>query len=128
VLRVTNFTIIDNNVLPITGRLELVPGCDARAVSAIAYSCGSGGNSGGNFCKAGFRFEAMADRDSHHRAQVCRQRAEQLTGLAMAESYPERRKHFLDLATVYRNAANMMEPQVTEGPTRDSDFWSSTVL
>jgi hypothetical protein len=67
----------------------------------------------------------MADRDSHRRAQACRQRAEQLTGLAMAESYPERRKYFLDLATVYRNAA---EPQVTEGATRDSDFWSSTVL
>ena len=70
----------------------------------------------------------MADRDSHRRAQACRQRAEQLTGLAMTESYPERRKHFLDRATVYRNAANMMEPQVTEGATRDSDFWSSTVL
>src|SRR5262245_12864846 len=95
----------------------------------IAYSCESGRNSGGNFCKAGFRFEAMADRDSHRRAQAaCRQRAEQLKRLAMAESYPERRKHFLDLATVYRNAANMMEPQVTDGATRDSDFWSSTVL
>jgi len=30
----------------------------------IAYSCGSGGNSGGNFCKAGFRFEAMADHQA----------------------------------------------------------------
>jgi hypothetical protein len=94
----------------------------------IAYSCGSGGNSGGNFCKAGFRFEAMADRESHHRAQACRQRAEQLKGLAMAESYPERRKHFFDLATAYRNAANMVELRVTDGATRDSDFWSSTRL
>jgi hypothetical protein len=92
----------------------------------IAYSCGSGGNSGGNFCKAGFRFEAMADRESHHRAQACRQRAEQLKGLATAEPYPERRKHFFDLATAYRNAANMV--QVTDGAARDSDFWSSTGL
>jgi hypothetical protein len=46
----------------------------------------------------------------------------------MAESYPERRKHFFDLAAAYRNAASMMEPQVTDGATRDSDFWSSTVL
>jgi hypothetical protein len=65
----------------------------------------------------------MADRESHHRAQACRQRVEQLEGLAMAESYPERRKHFFDLATVYRNAANMAEPQVTYGATRESDFW-----
>jgi hypothetical protein len=110
---------------------ELVPGLPRRASvqgADIAYSCGSGGNSGGNFCKAGFRFEAMAERDSHRRAQDCRQRAEQLKGLAMAESYPERRKHFFDLAAAYRNAASMMEPQVTDGATRDSDFWSSTVL
>jgi hypothetical protein len=70
----------------------------------------------------------MADRESHHRAQACRQRAEQLKGLAMAESYPERRKHFFDLATAYRNAANMVELRVTDGATRDSDFWSSTRL
>jgi hypothetical protein len=60
--------------------------------------------------------------------QACRQRAEQLKGLAMAESYPERRKHFFDLATAYRNAANMVELRVTDGATRDSDFWSSTRL
>src|SRR5262245_49122979 len=52
----------------------------------------------------------MADRESHHRAQACRQRAGQLEALAMAESYPERRKHFFDLATAYRNAANMADP------------------
>jgi hypothetical protein len=51
-----------------------------------------------------------------------------LKGLAMAESYPERRKHFFDLATAYRNAANMVELRVTDGATRDSDFWSSTRL
>jgi hypothetical protein len=38
----------------------------------------------------------------------------------MAESYPERRKHFFDLAAAYRNAASMMEPQVTDGSTATS--------
>jgi hypothetical protein len=86
---------------------------------------GIAGN-GGNGTRA--NAAAMAERNSHRPAQVCRQRAEQLKGLAMAESYPERRKHFFDLAAAYRNAASMMEPQVTDGATRDSDFWSSTVL
>ena len=80
------------------------------------------------FAKLVSDFEAMADRESHHRAQACRQRAEQLEGLAMAESYPERRKHFFDLATAYKNAANTAERQVRHGAARDSDFWSGTAV
>ena len=52
----------------------------------------------------------MADRASHRRAAVYRNRARNLTEIADREPFEDRRRHMLDVAASYQRAADLMAP------------------